>query len=217
MGESFGLFGGPRIVIGKHRIEALADGVFAIVLTLLVLELKLPDLPRHVPAAQLRHALAELVPVLFAYFLTFLLGGIFWSLHQLEMHYVHQVDRAFVWLNLAFLCFVALLPFSCGLFGRFQTVQGVASLYYGNEVIIGTLLLASWIYARRRHLVSDIEPAIEQRMNTRLVFLPSALAGAAVISYWRPELSVLPIFVAVLFVRLRARRQRVAAAKSAAR
>jgi len=199
------LAGEPRITVGKHRVEALADGVFAIVLTLLVLELRLPDLPRHVPQAELFHALGELRPVGQAP-LAFLLAGLFWYQHHIAMHYVQQSDRGFVWLNLLFLCFVALLPFTCGLFGRFLRVQGVASIYYLNEAVIGFALLAGWQYARRRQLVGEIDPAINHRLSSRFVMLPCALTGAAVISYWYPNWAMIPFLLGALYIRLSNRR-----------
>ena len=67
----------------KARIEALSDGIFAIVMTLLVLELKVPDLPRKVATAELWHAVREHGPIFFSFFLTFMLASQYWFWHHL--------------------------------------------------------------------------------------------------------------------------------------
>ena len=64
-------------LLSKHRLEGLTDGVFAIVMTLLVLELKVPDLPKPVDQAEILHKLGEIGPVFFSFVITFVLAGVF--------------------------------------------------------------------------------------------------------------------------------------------
>jgi uncharacterized membrane protein len=145
-----------RIRLGKGRLEALSDGVFAIAMTLLVLDIRIPDLPASAPAAELLARLRLLLPALGGLVLTFLIAGAFWYLHQATFHFVRAVNRALCWLNLAFLLFVSLLPFSAGLLGRYAAQQPVAVLiYYANLACIAGLLWWHWMLARRAGLLDE--------------------------------------------------------------
>lgn len=105
--------------LGKGRIEALSDGVFSIAMTLLVLELKVPELSHHATNDELLAALAKLRPSFLTFFITFMISGTFWFLHHLTFHFVKHMNQVLCWINLFFLMFVSLLPFSAGLLGHF--------------------------------------------------------------------------------------------------
>jgi len=141
----------------KARIEALSDGIFAIVMTLLVLELKVPDLPRTVATAELWQAVREHGPTFFSFFLTFLLASQYWFFHHLTYARIQRVDRPLLWINLVFLMFVSVLPFSTAMLGRFTLRQPVSlGFYFGNQLAIVLALNAHWQYAMRRRLVHDV-------------------------------------------------------------
>ena len=88
----------------KNRVEAFTDGVFAIVITLLILELKLPD----VGATELPSALRNLLPSIGAYVLSFGLIGMYWVFHHYSMTLIQEVDGVLLWLNILFLLFICL-------------------------------------------------------------------------------------------------------------
>ncbi|HEV7521471.1 MAG TPA: TMEM175 family protein, partial [Candidatus Angelobacter sp.] len=71
------------ILLSKGRMEALTDGIFAIAMTLLVLELKIPDLPKHASATELLHKIGEEGPSLFSFMISFLYCGLLWVMHHL--------------------------------------------------------------------------------------------------------------------------------------
>src|ERR1700730_5311053 len=132
----------------KTRIEALSDGVFAIVLTLLVLEIKVPELPRQVAAPELWHALREPWFVFFSFVLTFLIAGAYWFLHHVSFHHIRTANGAVLGINLAFLMFVSLLPFSTAMLGSFTLHQPVSlGVYFGNVFAMGFTLNLLWRYS----------------------------------------------------------------------
>src|SRR6202789_2517797 len=90
--------------MGKQRLEAFTDGVLAIVITIMVLELK-------VPAGSDFHSLAEGLPVYLAYALSFVNVGIFWNNHHHMLHATERVNGAVLWANLALLFWMSLIPF----------------------------------------------------------------------------------------------------------
>jgi uncharacterized membrane protein len=104
------------VTLSKSRIEALSDGVFAIALTLLVLKLEVPE--HHHSNQEMLRQLLDLYPQFVSYVVTFLIAGGFWYLHHLTFHFIRYVNGFLVWINLLFLMFVSLLPFSAGLMGH---------------------------------------------------------------------------------------------------
>src|SRR4051794_3390811 len=97
----------PELTVSKVRLEAFSDGVFAIVITLLILEIRIPD----VTQPELANALAAAAPKLLAYVTTFALIGLYWVFHHHALLLVRKVDGALLWLNLIELLGVSFLPF----------------------------------------------------------------------------------------------------------
>ncbi len=132
-----------------HRIEALTDGIFAVAMTLLVIELKLPDHVLVDTADQLAHALADALPRLIAWVISFFVLATFWIAHHRLFHYVRYVDTGLLWRNLYQLAFVSLMPFSAALLGEFPTANAAQVAYNGNMVVLGLLGLWKIHYVRK--------------------------------------------------------------------
>ncbi len=125
----------------KGRLEALSDGVFAIAMTLLVLELKVPDLPRHSAAAVVLPALRHEGPAYVAFAMSFLLAGQFWLLQHVLFHYLQRANRLLAILTLLFLMFVSLLPYSTKMLTALGLEQTVAEVwYFGNQWVLAALI-----------------------------------------------------------------------------
>ena len=119
--------------MGKSRLEAFSDGVIAIVITIMVLELKVP----HAPTVQ---ALAPLLPVFLSYVLSFVYLGIYWNNHHHMLHTVTHVSGGVLWANLHLLFWLSLLPFATGWLGE-NHFAALPSAVYG-----GVLLMAAVAY-----------------------------------------------------------------------
>src|SRR5215469_4405606 len=119
------------------RIGALSDGIFSVALTLLVLDLRLPD-PATGPLAKM---LASLLPALWSYGLTFAVVGAFWMAHYRMLRRFVRFTTAMLWLNLLFLALVTVVPFPTGLLGRFNADAADAktswTAYSGNLALLG--------------------------------------------------------------------------------
>ncbi len=180
------------IGLGKSRIEALSDGVFSIAMTLLVLELKLPDLPAGAPEHALRQALIALAPKFLVWVTSFLMAGIFWVGHHNQFHFIHRSDRPLLWLNLFFLMTISFLPFSTAVIGTHpQSTTGVI-LYGLNLIASGSFLLAHWKYATRGHRLVDhqIDPALVRRASGRILVGLAAYVAAIGFGFVDPRISV---------------------------
>src|SRR5438105_9603254 len=138
-----------RLTAGRRldRIAALSDGVFAIAMTLIVLEIRVPDAGPIRSEQDLWSALLGLGPRLVTYFLSFLTLGIFWNGQQTQLNLFGSADRDLTWLQLAFLATVALMPFSTSLLAEFITYRLALVAYWANIFLLGVFMYIAWIYA----------------------------------------------------------------------
>jgi uncharacterized membrane protein len=173
------------------RLTALSDGVFAIAMTLLVLDLRVPALEvfhAQAPlwtsgAAGTEHVLLEalvaLAPRLVTYLLSFITLGIFWLAQQAQLELCEGADRRFAWWQLGYLCAVTAMPFSTSLLAEYITFRVAVVVYWLNLVALGAVLLCSWRYARRHDLLQVSLPAERDRAITRRIVVYQSLYAAS--------------------------------------
>ncbi|RQG86936.1 DUF1211 domain-containing protein [Natrarchaeobius halalkaliphilus] len=135
---------------GTDRMEALSDGLFAIVLTLLVLQFDVPE----VSASELPTAIADQETLLVSYLLSFLVVGLYWIIHHNLFRYITRHDRLLLWMNLLFLLSISFLPYPTELLGMYGT-QFAWTLYATNFALVGVFLTAVWSYATRAGFTDD--------------------------------------------------------------
>lgn len=167
----YNLFAGKS----AERLAALSDGLFAVAMTLLVLDLHVPAREAIHSERDLWHALASLSPRLITYFMSFLTLGIFWVGQQAQLNFFARSDRNLAWIHLAFLLLVSLTPFSTGLLAEFITYRIALLEYWLNILLLGALLPASWRYASRAGLVKEDLPAGMHAATQRRILIAQAL------------------------------------------
>jgi uncharacterized membrane protein len=141
--------------ISKSRLERLTDGVFAIVMTILVLEITIPHLsPAEVPT-ELPKQLINLLPALLGYITSFIILGFFWIGHDDQFHYIRRVNRTLLGISIFYLMFIALIPFSTSLLGEYGNQQISVLLYGINLLICSIWNYLHWWYATKNHLLID--------------------------------------------------------------
>jgi uncharacterized membrane protein len=157
----------------SERLKALSDGVFAIILTILVLELKVPP---HLAHASLLEAFHELRPTLIAWVISFLITGMYWVAHRDIFARVRTVNRDLVWLNLLFLLPCALIPFAASVLGEYPEDSRAIQLY-GGVLILGSLLRLSlyWYVVRHPDLLWPGALGDHTGLGFLLVLLPIAV------------------------------------------
>jgi uncharacterized membrane protein len=141
--------------LNLHRLAALTDGVFAIVMTLLVLEISIPEIAPSSVHVELSRRLLELWPKLLSYGISFIILGAFWYLHHQAFHYIKRSDSGLTWLNILFLMFIALIPFSTALFGSYGTEQLPLIIYASNLLLANVLRFLLWTYATGKYRLAD--------------------------------------------------------------
>jgi uncharacterized membrane protein len=121
--------------LGKNRLEAFSDGVIAIIITIMVLELK-------VPHGENLDALVPLIPVFLSYVLSFVYVGIYWNNHHHMLHAGHKVTGPMLWANLHLLFWLSLFPFATGWMGA-NHFAAAPSAVYGGVLLMAAV--AYWI------------------------------------------------------------------------
>jgi uncharacterized membrane protein len=176
-----------------NRIEAFSDGVFAIVITLLIFNVQVPQ---HVPSDQLINALAALWPNLLGWLISFVVVGVYWVGHHNAFHHIVHSDRTLLWLNNLFLLCVAFIPFSTGLLGEYIT-ERIALIVYGAALICtGFSLGLVWRYASRHLLAPDTPPGVVHYAH-RLILTPPILYAIGIALSFVSEVATLIVYAII--------------------
>lgn len=187
---------------GGGRIATLADGVFAIVMTLLVLGIDIPEVPHDQLEVELVSSILEVWLKMAAYVVSFLVLGIYWMGHHTQFHFMRGVDRGALWLNIGFFMMVSLVPFTTRLVGHYGS-EGFALLVYGlNLILISAMLLLHWRYVASHGLLDDAVDDELVRDTTRQILVgPAIYAIAIAVSFYDGRIGLLVIFAApVLYI-----------------
>lgn len=168
--------------LGFERLVFFSDAVFAIAITLLIIDVRLPELPHGATEDQVRAALGELIPKVFAYGLSFVTIGLYWLAHWRRFRYVARVNERLVGINLILLGFVAFIPFPTALMGA-QGDHVIAIVIYALSLsAAGVLGPLTWLYAWRAGLVlPGVTPRFAQLSVFRGFSVPIVLLGSLIL------------------------------------
>jgi uncharacterized membrane protein len=178
-------------IAGKNlnRLSTLSDGVFAIAMTLLVLDLKVPASELIHSEQEMWRALVTLAPRLLTYLMSFVTLGIFWVGSQTGYSNFSRANRHLTWLSLAFLFGVALMPFSTAVLAEHINLRVALLVYWVNLLYIGIMLFLGWEYAYKTGLMKE-EPCDEiYRAVKRRIFIGQGLYALGALlclinNYW---------------------------------
>ena len=192
-------------VTSKTRLESLSDGVFAVAMTLLVLDVKVPSFPSDVTSVQLGFALLALWPKIGAFVLSFLFLSRIWYVNRFVFHTFERVDYALYYTNVFNLLLVCFVPFSTSLVAEHPHVNIAASIYAANITAVALCNGVMWFHAaRHRELFkSEITDAIAELFTRRYAVVVGAYLLSLPISYFSGELSILWIFILQMIYQLK--------------
>lgn len=166
-----------------ERIGGFSDAVFAVAITLLILTI---DVPVVSDVSELGPALRALWPKFLGFLISFLIIGSFWLSHHFIFNYLKRLTPGFLWLNLFFLMFIVILPFSTDLMSEYSNSKLAVMFYGANMALASLLLFLLWVYMSRnnRLIDEDFDPALHRHLlliylNMTIIFL-IAMAVAAV-------------------------------------
>ena len=172
-----------------ERLAALSDGIFAVAMTLLVLDI-------HAPAAEAVHSehdlwgvLVALAPLLVMFAMSFLTLGIFWIGQQTQLNHLERSQRSLTWIHLAFLAIVCLVPFTTSFLAEFIHYRGALVAYWLNILLLGVTLYITWVCALDLGVVkSDLPAQVPKAIKGRILIAQSLYAFGALLcvfsTYW---------------------------------
>ncbi len=158
------------------RIMSFSDAIFAVAITLLILNINLPLIPKQQVSQELGPAVKELVPHFWSFVLSFAVIGVYWMSHHGIFRFIKDSTRLFLWLNLAFMMSIVFLPFSTSMLGQYGNDRLAVMFYAGNLTITGSLMGLMWWYATSGHrLVAEgLDPEIRRHI-TLATLLPASI------------------------------------------
>jgi len=185
----------------KSRIAALVDGIFAVAMTLLVLDLKLPEGAKISNDAEAWRQLIELKSRFSTYVLSFIVLGLFWVGHHSLFHFVHKVNRGLLWLNLLFLLFITLVPFSTNFLSGHSPLFIPVTIYGANLLLLylSSLLQLRYLTGHPELSHDHLTPSWIATFRQRTV-IPAAIAAMSIaISFFNPSLAMSAYWLLLIF------------------
>jgi uncharacterized membrane protein len=187
-------------VPSKARVEALTDGIFAVAMTLLVLDIKLPEGTRLESNAELLSHFSSITQAFVVYVLSFVVLAMFWAAHNYQFHVLQRLDRPLLWANFAFLLLTTMVPFTTNLVSAHSALSVAATLYALNLLLLGVAL---WVHLRwlRRHpqlVTAELTGARGGAIEWRLGLFCGVAALAVVVAQVSPRLATKVFFLLLL-------------------
>jgi uncharacterized membrane protein len=174
-----------------ERLAALSDGIFAVAMTLLVLDLHIPTTSQVHSERELLAALGVLGPQWIAYGMSFLTLGIFWAGQQTQLNHIGQGTRDLAWIHLGFLFSITLMPLSTRLLAEFISYRVALGIYWLNVFLPGAMLYLSWVYATHAQLIkADTPEEVRGSICRRIVIAQSLYAASAALCFIHTWVSI---------------------------
>lgn len=204
------IFMEPKITpssTASARLEALTDATFAIIMTLLVLELRISETESH---AELMHGLQGLLPSILSFVISFIVLGVYWTAHHTQFRYITRVDHKLVWFNIVYLLVLSFVPFSAALLGKHHT-EAIAIQMYALNLLIATLVhFFMWRHATKSNRLTDpwVDPHLVRFGSQVSYYSLFGYLAAAIAAVWSVQVGLLllvliPIpFVLGLFYKI---------------
>ncbi len=194
---------------GSHveRLTLFSDAIFAFAMTLLAVSIRVPEIAQDLASSQLNIELANLTPKFIGYGLSFFISASYWVFYHRIFANIKRYDLTLIWLNIAFLFFVVLIPFPSDLIGRFLTLQISVVVYSAMMAATGFVLSLIWLYASRNHRLLDdsLSSAAIRRLSVRTLTMPVvfvvSIPASFVLGEYTPVLWILVVVLGRLLDR----------------
>jgi uncharacterized membrane protein len=157
-----------QISVNRNRLEFLFDGIFAISMTLLVLDLKVPELTDKHSIAELGQLLLHHGAAFISYIISFAMLSIFWYSHNRYFHYIRRITKEIFVFHIVQLVFAAFFPFCAALIGRYPTNRLSMAIYLGCVMMFQLSSLMQWLLAKKQHaFIPRMDPLIYIQIRKR--------------------------------------------------
>jgi uncharacterized membrane protein len=186
----------PKAGSRVERLTLFSDAIFAFAMTLLAVNIRVPEIAQDLISSQLSVELASLTPKFIGYGLSFFISASFWVFYHRIFTNIKRYDLRLIWLNILFLFFVVLIPFPSDLIGRFLSQEITLVIYSTLMAATGFTLSLIWLYASSRHRLLDesLSNRAIKRMTIRTFVTPIVFLVSI------PASSALGVFTPILWV-----------------
>jgi uncharacterized membrane protein len=174
--------------LGLERIVFFSDAVFAIAITLLALEIRLPEEAGHATDPELVRILLSLWPKYLGYVVSFLVIGLFWIGHHRKFRFIERYDSNLIILNILMLMFVALVPFPTALLSE-SGGKAATIVYAGFMAVLGLLYVCLWLYASKDNRLTDLKRSERSYETWRALSSPAIFALSIPIALFDADLA----------------------------
>ncbi len=192
-----------------ERLILFSDAVFAIAITLLVIEIKIPEIhEKPVTDNAVLHKLAELIPKFVGFLVSFLLIGQYWIVHHRMFSFVINFTDRLIWLNILFLFAIALMPFSTGFYSEY-VLRGVVTpviFYTANIALLGLANFLMWRYLsnQKNNLTENLTPALAKYFSLRALTVPVIFVIFSFVYLYNPTIAffipmLIPFIMRLIF------------------
>ncbi len=192
--------------MNKNRLEAFSDGVFAIVITLLILDIRLPQ----VEYSELAGALRELIPNIVSYVVSFAVIGLYWIGHHYYMRHMQKINGIFIWLNMAYLLAVSFIPFPTTLLGEYP-FEKIPVIFYGANLLIVniiSLIMLRYVYKHKELATEGYTIDLLRRFFKLFLKVNIGYVLAVILAFFAPVVSYGLYILGLIFgIYLYARRE----------
>ena len=191
---SYNQISGQRLI----RVEALSDGVFAIAMTILVLDLVDQNATKNISEKELLTALTALLPKFLSFFLSFLTLGIFWIGQMTQYDFINKYNRKLTWFTVMFLMFVSVLPFTTTILSNHFSNKVSILLYWVNILFIGIISWLHWEVAAKQsflNIAGQEKKNIIKLFRNRVLTAQILYAFGAALCFINTKLSIIFIIV----------------------
>ncbi len=181
-----------NIFMDTKRLETLVDGIFAIAMTLLVLALAVPDITGPLSNTAVQNSLYSLIPSFYTLVMSFILLALFWSNHHRAFHKIDEMNTPLLWINVIWLLFIVLVPFSASLTGKYGEFPISHIIFNLNMLGIAFFLGLNWYYATKKNFIDEkVSPRdITVTIRTNVLFIVISLLALS-LSFVLPRWSAL--------------------------
>ena len=192
------------LIFGKGRLETLTDGVFAIIMTILVFNISVPELilftEGDFASERLSAKFADLWPDFLAYIISFSTLGAFWVAHHRIFRWILYVDRPLIWINISFLMIIGLIPFSTTLLTQYIHSQNSIFAFSFNAILAGLLIYAIYYYVKRNPELVDksVQALIEKSSSRRIIATILTYSVAIIFSFIYLQASLFLLLLVLL-------------------
>lgn len=160
-----------HIPLQKQRLEAFSDGVIAIVITLMILEIKIPEVTGNASAGEIWNSWFNAIPLLIAYILSFVILGVLWVNHHQFFQQVKHIDRKLLWYNLHLLFWMCIIPLPTAFLGLHFERPEATALYGFNMFMTASAfaLMREYVHKNEHLLIDHLSKALRKKLRIKIL------------------------------------------------